>query len=63
MVLVYSFAPAIFLYSRGFEPLSIERHESGAIEFAFSDEARPALRDYNAAKLRLNELVATPDRQ
>ena len=61
MILLHSFAPAIFLLSRGFEPLSTERHDSGIVEFAFSDAARPALTEYTATKKRLNDLIGTPD--
>jgi hypothetical protein len=59
MILLHSFAPALFLFSRGFEPLSIERQESGAVEYAFADASRAALHEYSMLRQRLNELIDT----
>ena len=57
MILLHSFAPALFLIAQGHEPVTVERYDDGSLLIAFSDEARPAWQSYQTAKHRLNDRV------
>ena len=53
-----SYAAALWLVAKGFEPLSAEmsRDGSGGVLFLFSNDARDALANFHQAKDRLNVL-------